>query len=288
MQTNKTVVFVGFRRVHRSVDRSWRTTTFAWLVFVVLAVPSFGHDFWIEPSSFRPAPGDSVGLGLRVGEGFKGEVRARDSAKMDRFMFVAPDGKSAPVPGDEGAEPAGTVKIDQNGLYVIGYRSKRSSIELEPAKFEAYLREEGLERIIALRAERGESDKPGKEVYSRAAKAMLRAGTSAAGGHDRPLGLTFEIVPRRNPYELRAAGDELAVLFLLEGKPAAGVHAFAMNQSHPSDLLSAVTDRDGVCTFRLARAGVWMIKAIHMAPAPPDTQADWESLWATLTFEIAP
>jgi hypothetical protein len=36
----------------------------------------------------------------------------------------------------------------------------------------------------------------------------------------------------------------------------------------------------------LARAGAWLVKTVHMVPAPTDTGADWESLWASLTFEI--
>jgi len=36
----------------------------------------------------------------------------------------------------------------------------------------------------------------------------------------------------------------------------------------------------------LPRPGVWLVKVVHMVPAPKDTGADWESLWASLTFEI--
>ena len=34
------------------------------------------------------------------------------------------------------------------------------------------------------------------------------------------------------------------------------------------------------------RAGVWLVKAVHMAPAPAESGAEWESLWASLTFEV--
>ena len=36
----------------------------------------------------------------------------------------------------------------------------------------------------------------------------------------------------------------------------------------------------------LARKGVWLVKAVHMVPAPSRRDADWQSLWASLTFEI--
>jgi hypothetical protein len=30
------------------------------------------------------------------------------------------------------------------------------------------------------------------------------------------------------------------------------------------------------------------VKAVHMVPAAAGTNADWESFWASLTFEMAP
>jgi hypothetical protein len=29
---------------------------------------------------------------------------------------------------------------------------------------------------------------------------------------------------------------------------------------------------------------MWLIKAVHMIPAPPGSNADWTSFWASLTF----
>ena len=31
---------------------------------------------------------------------------------------------------------------------------------------------------------------------------------------------------------------------------------------------------------------MWLIKAVHMVPAPADSNADWASYWASLTFEL--
>jgi hypothetical protein len=59
-----------------------------------------------------------------------------------------------------------------------------------------------------------------------------------------------------------------------------------MNRSAPSEKLTARSDKEGRVTFRLPRSGMWLVKAVHMIPAPPDTKADWESFWASLTFEL--
>jgi uncharacterized GH25 family protein len=50
--------------------------------------------------------------------------------------------------------------------------------------------------------------------------------------------------------------------------------------------LSARSDKDGRVRFRLPRAGMWMVKAVHMIAAQPDAQADWQSFWASLTFDL--
>ena len=50
------------------------------------------HDFWIEPSTFRPAPGATVAIGLRVGQNFVGDPVPRSSQLLERFV-VRQDGK---------------------------------------------------------------------------------------------------------------------------------------------------------------------------------------------------
>jgi uncharacterized GH25 family protein len=58
-----------------------------------------------------------------------------------------------------------------------------------------------------------------------------------------------------------------------------------MNRDEPDKRLSARTDKAGRVSLALPRGGVWLVKAVHMVPAPADSGADWESLWASLTFE---
>ncbi|MEK6676253.1 MAG: DUF4198 domain-containing protein [Planctomycetota bacterium] len=259
----------------------------AWAVVVLVVAPiAHAHDFWIEPSAFDTKPGEVVKVGLRVGEQFKGEPVKRNPEKLDRFELVTDRG-TQPIVGQDGEDPAGVVKIDEPGVAVIGYRSKRSSIELEAEKFEAYLKVEGLEHILPLRAQRGESTKPGREIYSRCAKALLQVGEGAGTGFDRRLDFTLELVPLRNPKTVKPGQDELPVVLLYQGKPLAGAMVMAMAQADPAAVSNAKTDSEGKASFKLSKGGVWMIKVIHMVRLPEGGEADWESFWATLTFEIS-
>ena len=43
----------------------------------------------------------------------------------------------------------------------------------------------------------------------------------------------------------------------------------------------------GRAEFSTDLAGPWLIKAVHMVEAPDEVDADWESFWASLTFEAS-
>lgn len=258
--------------------------TVAVTVLMATATTAQAHDFWIEPSSFTPRPGDAVTLRLLVGERFAGESVPRSEEMIARFVVAGPSGETA-VRGREGADPAGIASLAAPGLYVAGYRSRPSAIELEAGKFESYLESEGLQSVSRLRAARGESDKPARERYSRCARALIAVGPDAARGADAPLGFTLELVAERNPYAL-APGDELPLRLTYDGEPIAGVLVTALNQDTPAATVAARTDRDGRVALRLAAPGTWLVKAVHMIALPPGEDADWESLWASLTFAL--
>jgi uncharacterized GH25 family protein len=250
----------------------------------LLAAPVFAHDFWIEPSTFRPAVGSTLGVGLVVGQRFRGDALPRNPAMIARFVLVTGAGET-PIGGRAADEPAGSVRIDQSGLDLIAYRSLESPVSLEAAKFEDYLKEEGLEAVTAARARSGDSQKPSRELFSRSAKSLVAAGGSGTTGYDRVLGLTLELVPEKNPYDMKG-GDELPVRLLYEGKPLSGALVVALAYDDPEKKIAQRSDSNGRVTLRLPKEGVWLVKAVHMAPVAGNPNADWRSIWASLTFEI--
>jgi uncharacterized GH25 family protein len=250
------------------------------LLIAALAISpaALAHDFWIEPSTFRPAVGALVSAGLRVGQEFTGDPVARESEAIEKFIIRDSGGERAVV-GMERRDPAGFFRVENAGGAIVGYRSRPKFLELPPEKFEQYLRDEGLESIIAERAKRGDSQKPSREIYSRCAKSLLIAGDGATK-FETPLGFRYEIVP------LKMAGDSIDVRLLYESKPLAGALVIAMHRDDSSLRLRARSDAKGRVTFKLPKRGVWLIKSVQMIPAPPASNADWESLWASLTFEL--
>jgi uncharacterized GH25 family protein len=247
---------------------------------LVVAADLRAHDFWIEPSTFRPAPGATVAVGLRVGQDFLGDPVPRSSRLIDRFV-VRQGGDDQPVVGLENIDPAGWFRADGRSTAVIAYSSVEAFVELPATQFEEYLRQEGLERIINIRARRGDRAEPGREHFYRYAKALL-AGERRSVLAMQPMGLAYEIVPDDDP-TLGSSGFRGRILH--QGTPLAGALVVAMSRNDPSVRLAVRTDRHGGFSFRLPVAGAWLIKSVHLVDASMFSRADWDSLWASLTFE---
>jgi len=246
--------------------------------------PVFAHDMWIEPTTFSPDAGQIVGVRLRVGVDLLGDSLPRDPGLLNQFVFVDAAGRK-PVVGRPGDDPAGFLRVAMPGLVVIGYHSKPSAVELAAEKFNQYLKEEGLDAVAALRARRNETGATARELFSRCAKSLVLAGSPSEAQGDRLLGFTLELVAERNPYAIRA-GEDLPLRLTYQNRPLAGALVVAMNRLNPAEKLAARTDNDGRVRFRLRPGGMWLVKAVHMIQAPAGTNAEWESLWASLTFEL--
>ena len=257
------------------------------LALIVLICPTlFAHDMWIVPTSFFPAAGQIVGVRFRVGQDMVGDPIPRDPALVNEFVVEDAAGRK-PVYGRDGADPAGLLRVSTPGLLVIGYRSNPSAIEMTAEKFNQYLKDEGLDMVAAMRARQNQAGAAAHELFSRCAKSLVLSGSPSDAEHDRALGFTLELVAEKNPYAIRD-GDDLPVRLTYEKRPLAGALVIAMNRLNPSDKLTARTDKDGRVRFRLRPGGMWLIKAVHMVPAPVGSKAEWASFWASLTFELQP
>lgn len=246
------------------------------------------HEYWLMPSRFAAAPGERIGIEHRVGSGWPGETLPRNPLRVVRFGIVDARGER-PIEGAPGADPAGETTLRAPGLTVAVYRSTPSPLVLDAAPFESYLRDEGLEQIIALRAVRGMASAPGRERFSRNAKTLVAVGDALAkaGPFDRPAGLTLELVPETDPRGI-AGGGRFAVQLLYLGRPLAGALVKAIAQDLARPRIELRSDERGRVEFDLPTSGVWLVSTVHMTEAPSGGGFEWESLWSSLTFELAP
>ena len=95
-----------------------------------------------------------------------------------------------------------------------------------------------------------------------------------------------ELVPLENPYALRAR-DTLWVRCLVDGRPVADqtvIAGWQRGTMRPRQTMLRA-NAEGVASVPLTSSGKWFVKFVHMAPAD-DPSLDYESKWATLTFEV--
>lgn len=240
------------------------------------------HDFWIEPRTFRPAPGIEVPLRLFVGQDFKGDSMPYFPPGFERYVAVGPNG-TQPVPGVLGDDPAGAVTFAAPGFYIIGLHTKPYAVTFDTAEeFERYLVKEGLERNLALHNRRKSLRREVEETYFRCAKSLIAVGTPPGdAAADRALGFPLELIADTNPYR----APILRLRLLHRGKPLQEALVIAFNRADPLAKLRARTDENGRVEFNLARSGVWLVTSVHMVPAPLLSGHDWNSTWASITFE---
>jgi uncharacterized GH25 family protein len=251
-------------------------------LLLVLLAGSAGHtaahEFWLQPKHYVVQPGQAVPVQMRVGDGWPGEPSPLPRERVQRFGWVD-------AQGERPVRARGIMRAGAAGPAWVVLRSDSARSELAADAFEVYLHEEGLDSVIEARQRLGESTRPGREAYSRCAKALVQVGRGAGAPHlvSQPLGLSLELVPQpATEGALAQGGFEVQLLFLGQPLPDALVQAFAQAGGAP---LKARTDALGRLRLPL-QPGVWLLSAVHMVRADANLDADWQSIWTSLTFQL--
>lgn len=95
----------------------------------------------------------------------------------------------------------------------------------------------------------------------------------------KPLGMKFEIVPKKNPFSLKK-GENLYITVLYEGKPLEGAKIETWDHKELTK-----TDKNGMASVPV-ESGINVIVAKHFLPLKDNPNADVLSLSTTLTFEV--
>lgn len=256
------------------------------LVFVISGLEA--HDLYLLPDRFHVAPQSTLRVAFHNGDAFpESEAAAHIDRLKDAQLRSATS--TSPVHGLKvaGKRVLGSVVVPAgSGTLLVSVHTVPNFIELAPDKFLAYLEEEGLSSVIAWRSQHGEEKKPGRERYSKFAKSLLLSGTPD-DFYKQALDFPIEIIPESNPYALHAGG-ELPVRVLFRGKPAAGTQLEAAwaNNGKSKTMVVGRTDAEGRIRVPLTAAGKWRLHSLKMERCADPAAADWESVWASLTFEI--
>ena len=266
-----------------------RTLALGAAMLLGAAAIASAHDMFVKPERFFVAENAEVLVRLLNGTFSKSE-NSIDRNRLRDVSVVSPDGRAQidtaqwGVAGDTSTFRARTGGA---GTYVLGVSTAPNVIALEAKDFNLYLKEDGIPDVLEARRAGGELDRPARERYAKHVKALLQVGDARSEHFGSTLGYPAEIVPLDNPYALDRSGL-LRVRMLVDGKPVANQYVVYGGRSPSGARIaqrSVRSDADGVASIPVRAAGTWYVKFIHMARLENDAAADYESKWATLTFQ---
>lgn len=253
------------------------------------ASTAMGHEFWIDAVDFTPAEGAPIVAELRVGENFEGSAYPFIPANF-RLFELAHGADRTRVDGRIGDRPALAQTPVAQGLNVVLHVTRDYTLEWSTwEKFVGFVENKDFRGILEEHRAKGYPETSFTEVYSRHAKSLIAVGDGA--GADREYGLETEIVALANPYTDDLSGG-LPVRVLYQGVPRADVQVeiFAKAADGSVEVTTTRTDDGGRAIVPVVPGREYLIDAVVIrapdAAMAEETDAKWETLWASLTFEV--
>lgn len=264
-------------------------------VLLVAATILCGHTLFLKPSSYFVEPDRDVTVALLNGTFQKSEnVITRD--RMRDVSIVNGNGTVQHPDTSQWYDEGTRSKIDfttgETGTYVLGVSTASRTISLSTNAFIDYLRHEGVADVLTAQKEAGPKADSVQERYSKHVKTLVQVGEKHTDAYQHRLGYPIEIVPQENPFSLQT-GENLDVQVLHNGEPVSDQVVYANYQGHHSHgedggheaAVQVRTDDEGIANIPLNHEGKWYVRLIHMVEVP-GSEVDYESNWATLTFEV--
>jgi len=259
---------------------------FSCVILIVVSAFCQAHEFWLQPRKFLYTIGEEMKVDFKAGENFEGEpwdfkkhgieklMLHHQLKSTDLRMMVKPEAKDKL-----------SVKLNEEGNYLLVMQSKNDFLELDAEKFNTHLKEDGLEDTYEQRKKSNTLDQPSREFYARFVKLLVQVGSKQDDTYKKVAGLRIEIIPDKNPYSLKS-GDYLQCMIIYEGKPSPHQLVKVWNKINRTTFEQDIyTEKDGTIKFPISAPGIWMVSTVKMIPSEK-AGADWQSMWGSLVFGI--
>ncbi len=220
---------------------------------------SWAHDLWLYGPHFYVSPGDTVKIKIVFGHNFPHDDLLVPPEILEPFTVITPSGKSLvvkdlepqPLPGKENSRKGSVLvrfKASEEGVYILGVaRIRKGSPQQVPS--------------------------------GKYAKALVVSGKGIQGKVKTALGYRLEIIPLRNPAQVKP-GEDFPVQILFDGRPLStfvyATYAGYWSETEPFPVITR-SNAQGIAHIKISRPGVWMIVCNH--------RVDFST---SLTFEIRP
>lgn len=253
-----------------------------------LAVAAAAHDLFIKLDSYHVPANTAVTVPILNSTFLVSENSIAADRVADASWSVR--GRRGDIAMDSWDAGGDTTFVQwrtgEPGTYVIGVSTRPRDLGMSAEEFNLYLASDGVEDVLKQRALDRDLDLDAWERYSKHVKAIVQVGETTSGELDTVLGYPAELIPLDNPYEAEV-GDELAFRALVDGSPVEDQQVIAggVRGTEVIEERETRSDASGVVRFTVDEPGLWYLKFINMQKTD-DPELDYESKWATISFEI--
>lgn len=251
------------------------------LVMMYAAIAS-GHNMWLNVSDYSPPAGGSSIVYFGWGHRYPVHDFLDQERFLKNFYLIDPTGKIEPLSPNPGGLLAIKIDFEREGTYLLAAESKSGfyTMWFEGGKMNHRIGPKtGLSNVVV------------STYYEQFAKAIINV-RDEDSNFTTPLGHKIEIVPLKNPVNLRE-GDYLPVKILYEGEPLGSyptVFATYLGFSTEDEAYAYTTAANGagIAQIRILKAGIWMIKVNHKVHSTQkmEDKCNEFSYTATLSFEV--
>ena len=252
---------------------------------LLAAASASAHDTWIISDRMRVPPKSTVTLDLTSGVEFpklevgpKPENIPNASCRLAGRTFEVSDKSAAPQSLQFKTE------LVEPGIATLWIKLAPRTLELKPEQVKMFNEEVNAPEALQKEYDDMPEPKRWRGTSTKHPKTFVRVGdTKGDASWKEPVGLFLEIVPEKDPTALRA-GDEFPVRVMRDGAPFADFSLSALTAGDKEGE-TRKTDAAGRATFKLNRAGRWLLKGVEARKSTaPDL--NFEAKSATLTFEV--
>lgn len=245
----------------------------------------FGHNLWLVGKKDRTR----IRVEANTGDNFPESDSAVKPDRVADFRFVSSSG-SKPIENyriENHSLVADVQNQDDQSFYCVALALHAHPITLEAKKFAAYIAEENARELVEPNFILETATAPQRESYTKFAKVLIEnAGAQTGDISSLVAGHRLEIIPQIAPSRVGDDG-KLPVKILFEGAPVAGLRVSSGCEGTNGGKYAAhaLTDENGLAQIRIENAGHSFVRAHFIRPHLDEENFDWESFWASVTFQ---
>lgn len=259
------------------------------VILALIASPLAAHEFWIEPQEYQIERDGRLRAQLVNGQNFDGVELSYLPQRFRFFMHFASD-RAMPVEGRLGSKPALDVAPMGDGLQVIIYASSVARVGYDSVeKFQTFADHKDFADWAERHRALGLPEADFGEAYTRYAKTLIGVGT--AQGADNRTNMETEFVAITNPYTANLNhGMQVQLWYRDAVRADTQVEMFEKSPSGDVAITLHRTDENGIATLPVKPGHSYLLDAVVLRQPNAELAAAqdvvWETLWASLTFEV--